>query len=191
MSVPPEDFRLLAGVIAAHAGREVVGRTRLQKEVMLLQRLGLPTSYSYSIHFYGPYSDGLNAELRLLRDLGLLEERAEVSAATGNEYYILSAPADAERPEVAPFLRWIRRFEQEKDPVVLELAATYDAFRADADHATAVRRLRDKKGRKCGGGREGKALDLLRELGLPVEGDGSGTDFSPTHAMDGRTAPVV
>ena len=37
------NFWWLAGVIAAHDGRRVVGRTRLQKTVKLLQRLGLPT----------------------------------------------------------------------------------------------------------------------------------------------------
>lgn len=52
-----ERFRWLAGAIAAHKDRKVVGRTRLQKEIKLLQRLGFPTEYSYTLFFYGPYSE--------------------------------------------------------------------------------------------------------------------------------------
>ncbi|KKL80241.1 hypothetical protein LCGC14_2006760, partial [marine sediment metagenome] len=43
-----ENYRWLAGLIAAHPERKVVGRTRLQKEVKLLQRCGFPTDYSYT-----------------------------------------------------------------------------------------------------------------------------------------------
>jgi hypothetical protein len=40
-----ERFRWLAAAITAHPDRKVVGRTRLQKEIKLLQRLKFPTEY--------------------------------------------------------------------------------------------------------------------------------------------------
>lgn len=98
----PEQFRWLAGVIAAFPGRRVVGRTRLQKTVKLLQRLGLPTDYSYTIHFYGPYSEGVNSDLRLLEQLKLVHEQSFASTE-GIPYCILTATQEAILPEMQPF----------------------------------------------------------------------------------------
>ena len=58
----------------------------------------------------------------------------------------------------------------EAPTVVLELAATYDAFReSGSDHEEALTRLRRKKGSKCDDGNEEKALALLATLGLQAE----------------------
>ena len=48
------NFWWLAAVVAAHDERRGVGRSRRQKTVKLLQRLGLPTDYLYTMFFYGP-----------------------------------------------------------------------------------------------------------------------------------------
>jgi hypothetical protein len=56
------------------------------------------------------------------------------------------------------------------DLVVLELAATYDAFREmGSNHAEALTRLRHKKAAKWSEEREARALELLRELHLDVD----------------------
>jgi len=70
----PERFRLLAAVIAAHPKGIVLSSSRLQWTIKLLQGLGLPTDYDYMLHFYGPYSHGLQAEIGLLEHLGLIEK---------------------------------------------------------------------------------------------------------------------
>jgi uncharacterized protein YwgA len=161
-----EKFRWLAGVVAAHKGRCVVGRTRLQKTVKLLQRKRFPTDFRYTIFFYGPYSEGLHADIGLLDRLGLVHEE-EKTSHEGNIYYVLTASPDAELPEIDRFRPMIKRMS-EADAVVLELAATYDAFRElGADHTQAIERLRRKKGTKCAGGNEEAALALLRDLVLP------------------------
>lgn len=162
-----EPFRWLAGVIAAHEDRKIVGRTRLQKEIKLLQRLGLPTRYRYSIHFYGPYSEGVQAEIGVLEMLGLAKE--EEYTRDGASYFIIEATDEADLgDQMDPFRKAIAQMA-EANAVVLELAATYDAFREQgADHAEATERLRRKKGEKCEEGREAKALELLGELGLPT-----------------------
>ena len=161
-----EGFRWLAGAIAAHKDRKVVGRTRLQKEIKLLQRLGFPTEYSYTLFFYGPYSEGLQADIGFLQAFGLVKEE-ERSSQQGDKYFVLTASAEADMPEMAPFQRFIDLM-QNADSVVLELAATYDMFRTmKSDHEEAMMRLRRKKGAKCDNGNGAKALELLHELGLP------------------------
>jgi uncharacterized protein YwgA len=132
----------------------------------LLQRLKFPTDYSYTIHFYGPYSTGLHAEIGLLEALGLVKEEQH-SSQDGTPYYILEAQSGAARPDsIKPFQKYVDRMA-EADPTVLELAATYDMFRATgSDHNEATVRLRRKKGSKCEGGNERKAFELLNSLGL-------------------------
>jgi hypothetical protein len=164
-----EKFRWLAAVVAAHPEHKVVGRTRLQKTVKLLQRLGAPMDYDYMIHFYGPYSEGVQSDIGLLESFGFVEEK-ECRSQDGSQYFVLQAGADAQnlakRPEVRRFHSAIQTMNA-ADAVVLELAATYDAFREMGhDHKTALERLKRKKGTKCGQGRTTKALALLKTLGL-------------------------
>ncbi len=163
-----EKFRYLAAVIAAHPDRQVVGRTRLQKTVKLLQRIGVPMDYDYMIHFYGPYSEGLQSDIGLLEQLGLLEENER--QGKGGPYFILQATDDvrklADADEVAQFQPAIDIMSG-TDAVILELAATYDAFRElGDDHDKATMRVRRKKGPKCDEGRLALAMTLLGKLGL-------------------------
>ena len=160
-----ENYRWLAGVIAAHPDRRVVGRTRLQKTIKLLQRIGLPASFSYTTHFYGPYSEGVQADVGLLENLGLVSENEQL-ARDGSPYYIMTAKPSVMLSEIEPFQEPIDRMAQ-VDTVVLELAATYDAYREkNRTHEEALASLRRKKGSKCGEGREAAALELLGQLGL-------------------------
>jgi uncharacterized protein YwgA len=162
-----EQFRWLTGVIAAHPESKVVGRTRLQKTIRLLQRRGFPTRYSYTLFFHGPYSVGVQTDLGLLRQLGLLEEQ-ERQTQDGATYYVIRARPGAVLEAVE---RWRPAIDtlSRASAVVLELAATYDTFRAlGSDHREALERLRRKKGSKCDGGNEAAALALLKELGLPA-----------------------
>jgi hypothetical protein len=162
-----ENYRWLAGLIAAHPNREVVGRTRLQKTVKLLQRLGFPTDYRYTIYFYGPYSEDLQTEVDLLESFGLIHEQDHIRK-DGTVYYTMRAEQPAGLQQIEPFLPIINALSS-ADPVVLELAATYDAFRElGCDHKEAVQRLRRKKGNKCDEGREAQALKLLRNIKLPT-----------------------
>jgi uncharacterized protein YwgA len=162
------NFWWLAGVIAAHGNRRLMGRTRLQKTVKLLQRLGMPTDYRYTIFFYGPYSEGVFSDIQLLERLGLVSETEHPGPEAGSSSFELTAAAEASLDELAPWRPAIEKMEQ-ADLVVLELAATYDAFREmGSDHAEAVVRLRHKKASKWTEERHARALELLRRLGLPT-----------------------
>jgi len=163
-----ESFQTLAAVIAAHPDREVDGRTRLQKTICLLQRLGLPTDFSYTIFFYGPYSEDLHAESGLLKQLKIVEEE-EVQLTEDKIHYKIKVIDNRVEPQlVAEFQPQIDLMAKTPS-VVLELAATYDHFRNQyGEHEIALERLRHKKGSKCKDGNEAKALDLLKVLGLPT-----------------------
>jgi uncharacterized protein YwgA len=145
-----------------------MGRTRLQKTVKLLQRLGMPTEYRYTLFFYGPYSEGVFSDIRLLEGLGLISEKEHPGPEGGSPSFELTARPDAALAEME---RWQGAIEtmEDADLVVLELAATYDAFREmGSDHAEALVRLRHKKASKWTEERQARALDLLRQLGLPA-----------------------
>jgi uncharacterized protein YwgA len=164
-----EKFRWLAAVIAAHPDHRVIGRTRLQKTVKLLQRLGAPMDYDYMIHFYGPYSESVQSDIGLLENLGLVTEKTRTKD-DGSPYFILEAGAEAIEFARSSMMRPYRKAIQlmnQSDATVLELAATSDAFREMGnDHRTALTRLRRKKGKKCEGGNVKSALALLKQLNL-------------------------
>jgi uncharacterized protein YwgA len=166
----PESFRLLAAVIGAHQNHTVNGRTRLQKTVKLLQSLGYPTNYDFRLFFYGPYSEDVWFDLRLLERLGLAEEE-EMASENGkdNPWYKISVKPDAVEEALAK--DWsdaIRRMEG-TDLVALELAATYDSFRElGSGHADALVRLKRKKGTKCSEKNLAASISLLNVLALPV-----------------------
>jgi uncharacterized protein len=160
-----ENWRWLTAVIAAHPNHEVFGRTRLQKTVWLLQRLGMPTDYSFSLHFYGPYSEEIKADIELAERIGLVKETPR-NAQDGTEYFVVTAEPFRELPDLGSLKQHLAMLVSE-DSTVLELAATYDAFRVmGLPHDAALQGLRAKKGDKCAGGREGRALEIVRRLAL-------------------------
>ncbi len=103
-----EKYKWLAAVIAAHPESTCVGRTRLQKTVKLLQLMGAPLDYDYMIHFYGPYSEGVQADIALLENLKLVEESARTSR-DGTSYYVLKANERAVKLANSPD---VRRYHQ-------------------------------------------------------------------------------
>lgn len=161
-----EDFRLLAAVIAAHPDRQVAGRTRLQKTVKLLQSMGLQTRFTYSIHFYGPYSEDLQACLGLLEKMGLAEEGGRVTAEGEKFYYIEKATPAADTALVHSYQQQISLMANTPTDI-LELAATYQAFCEQGENSkTALDRLKRKKASKCIGDNVQKAMQLLKQLKL-------------------------
>jgi hypothetical protein len=160
-----EGFRWLAGLISAHPGGKLHGRTRLQKSVRLLQRIGMPSDYEFKMHHYGPYSEGVQADINLLERLGLVCEMEE-PAASGRSYSVFEARSSAHLPEIDTFRSAVDLLSGE-DATVLELAATYDMYRDKGmPHPLALDCMRSKKGAKCGEGREAKSLELLQKLRL-------------------------
>jgi hypothetical protein len=169
-----EKFNWLAAVVASHPNHTVVGRTRLQKTVKLLQRLGAPLDYDFTIHFYGPYSEGVTSDIVLLKKMGLVEEMDKPSYS-GTIYYEIKVTDDSSIKELIgsdDFKKYREAINimTNSDPVVLELAATYDTFiETGSEPNDARKRLKHKKGKKCDGGNLDKALELLKALGLEAK----------------------
>ncbi len=166
-----ESFWFLAGLIAAHPDGRVLGRLRLQRTAYLLQRAGFPSNYLFSLFFGGPYSDGLFAELRMLVQWEVVRETKQDGEAEEPDFLIEAEqsmiPADV-RQEVARFGEQIGAVAK-SDALILDLAATYFAFRElGSNHDAALQSLKRQKGSKWKPEREAAALGLLASLRLPV-----------------------
>jgi len=54
--------------------KEIIGRTRFQKIVFLLeQKFGVAFSYNFTPYYYGPYSSDLQHEINLLSLMGFVD----------------------------------------------------------------------------------------------------------------------
>jgi uncharacterized protein YwgA len=161
-----ESFRWLAAVIAAHQNKTVEGRLRLQKTMKLLQRLGFPTNYTFSMYHYGPYSEGIQSDLSLLSSAGVIREN-EQRYNSGSVRYDITFNRDIALPKVGRFHEPIKIMEK-AEPVILELAATYLAFlEYGLEDEDAIEALKDKKEDKFTKRRFETAMNLLEELEIP------------------------
>src|SRR5665213_3320937 len=126
----PDPEHLIASVVAS-AGGEIVGRVRLQKEIYLLDQLGLNSGFSYAYHHYGPYSADLADAVDGAKAFGYLEEQSKNRTSDGVPFSIYSfgskAPA-AHSEKVGGLGRGAARpalaLMQRLSATVLELAAT-------------------------------------------------------------------
>ena len=120
---------------------EVDSRKRLQKSIYLLQRAGCPLQLSYILHYYGPYSFELAGLIDQLHDADIIDETADVlspnvvrykSAITSRGEQVLtnfekSKDGKQAMAKITPFTPRFKELN-EKDPWVLELAATIAYF---------------------------------------------------------------
>ncbi len=161
-----EEFDVVAAVIAMHPDRKIVGRTRLQKTIHLLQDIGLPTEYRYRNYFYGPYSDELQADIQLLDRAGIISETSHPTA-DGNVYYTIHAKKNIPTDALPEYEDAIGRIASEQDAIVLELAATYREFRqSDYSAEDAWEKVKRKKNDKWSERLRRAALELLEDLEL-------------------------
>ena len=117
-------------------------------------------------HFYGPYSEGLQADINVLEGLGLVTEATE-----GSDAYVFIASKNAELGQLAAFQNRIGVLSK-ASPLDLELAATYEAFQdMGADEEEALVRLKQKKGRKATAATEKSAFDMIRRLDAATRED--------------------
>jgi uncharacterized protein len=153
------------------AGGEIVGKIRLQKEVYLLDQMGLRSGFPFEYHHYGPYSDMLAERVEDDAIFGHLNTSTGRRVSDGVPYVIYRAdrPGDGDRIDQHLSVDRIRSAiaeMQRSSATVLELAATIhwlafvEGFRNWSDEL--VRR----KGAKTQGGRDRQALELLGRLGL-------------------------
>lgn len=161
---------IVVAVVAA-AGEQLVSRIRLQKTVYLLDRVGLRSGFSYEYHHFGPYSRDLDNAATEAQAFDLLEETFDRRLSDGARYSVFKAKTSPQAnaygdlsPEKSQEL--VREFAA-TNVTVLELAATIDwLWRVEGYTSDWNVEIEKRKGRKVGGGRLGKAIDLLKALKL-------------------------
>lgn len=154
------------------AGGEVVGKIRLQKIVYLLDEMGLNSGFSYQYFHYGPYSADLAERVEDDVVFGQLQANQRRRVSDGVPYVAYSATkaGDGDGLEThMPIARLRAALDemQRQSATVLELAATIHWLAAVEYVPEWKAELVRRKGAKARDGRDRKAFELLRTLGLP------------------------
>jgi uncharacterized protein YwgA len=168
MQVKPMDFAV--AVIAANGGK-IVGKTRLQKTVYLLQKLCNAEAYSFEYHYYGPYSAELANDIDTASCMGV------VKTSERHGYYSMPYVVyETEERKAAPVFgdtalvkKRLRELES-VNAIVLELAATWIFLKDEGgmgrtEIEEALRSLKPTKASKDG---LRQAASALRRMGLAV-----------------------
>ncbi len=161
--------KLVADVITLNGG-SLVGKTRLQKTLYLLEQRGMGSGIDFDYHYYGPYSEGLTQATRWAELEGLLTEEEDV-ASSGDLYSTFRARTEPDesvgqlnKEEVSSYLRVLKNY----NGIELELAATIHYLQNHGYDESAINETRARKPSKASDGRIKRACDLLRALGLEV-----------------------
>jgi uncharacterized protein len=118
MHIDPNDVMQLV----ADSGGELVGKTRLQKSVYILERAGLGSGFTFAYHHYGPYSEELSISADYAVALNLIEEERK-EASWGGEYFVYKSKSSAVPCENDDRNKILKKLSA-VDSVQLELAAT-------------------------------------------------------------------
>ena len=161
-----ENFVLVAATISAHRDNKLTGRMRLQKTINLLQRLGLPSDYQFSVYFYGPYSDALASDVKLLEDMKFIREDSNYSRLKNCTYFNYEAQPTF-NDKFPDGLRSALTKIESTNPDILELAATFLAYKDIwQDQEKALKALKMKKKNKVNDENLSSMEQFLDELNL-------------------------
>lgn len=164
-AISPAQF--VAHTIALADG-ELIGRTRLQKTLCLLELGGVGIGFSYSYHHYGPYSEQVSVAASDAGVLGLLTEDIQ-TAAWGGQYSVFRFNGDTPVADAQDPIKQLVMIAKDADGISLELAATaaFLASRGSESPWADVARLKPEKADSI---EKSKALyGLIREANLPAE----------------------
>lgn len=126
------------------AGGSLVGRTRLQKTIYLLELAGYVDGFQYEYRHYGPYSEDLTTATLLARMDGCLKEE-ERTANWGGTYSIYKVEGTQEHVPAA--MQTMIHASASANPIALELAATA-AYLASEGYKDPWRETAERKPEK-------------------------------------------
>lgn len=154
------------GAVIGSAG-ELIGRTRLQKTVSLLEMTGVGYGFTFDYYKFGPYSEELAVSLDRAVDLNYAVEE-ERRASWGGRYSIFRAPQ--QQTSGLPPRDELISIAKSADAVALELAVTA-AFLALHGSESAWDETAARKPEKATAERLAKARQLYERFsqvqGLP------------------------
>ena len=162
--INPED--ILVGIVSLNDGR-LVGRTRLQKTVFLLERCGMESGIPFSYYHYGPYSPELTAAWEMAEAQGLLKmEERPGNFDMPYTVFTTEEPPPHELGNLSSETvgRVLQRVGKYSD-VVVELAATL-VYLADKYGDSVSDEVKRRKPLKATDKRLAEAENLLMEIGL-------------------------
>jgi len=126
------DIGLLLLTIKESSKGKIDGRVRLQKTMFLLEKLeGLPLTYEFKPHYYGPFSRELERDAELLKLLGYIVETPESLGEGLIRYSYMLSEKGIERakelvdsnPELAEKLKeTLDKFEQIPTQILVLMA---------------------------------------------------------------------
>lgn len=165
--------RIVTDTVALAGGR-MVGRTRLQKAIYLLDQKGLNSGATFYYYNFGPFSDDVANGVVDSKFTGDLQEGVEYRQLDKSPYSVFMSEKSAEEIDRLGDLPadMARRLIERLSGVtstVLELAATIHWLAFVEGVEDWWSELFRRKGAKAEGGRAEKALALLRELDLAPE----------------------
>ena len=164
--------RLVVDVVAL-AGGHLVGRTRMQKTIYLLDVLGLRSGASYYYYNFGPFSDEIADGISDSKFRGDLIEQTGHRMSDGSPFSIFKTNKGVEQVHEVGALPAdkvkgaLQRFAS-YNSTILELAATIHWLARIEKVPDWQNELVRRKGLKTQNGRMERAADLLRELGVSL-----------------------
>lgn len=141
------------------AAGEIVGRTRLQKTVVILELTGVGFGFTFDYHRFGPYSDELVVFSDRAVALGYVVEDTRRSS-WGGSYSIFRAE---KHPSENPARDELIQIAKGADSIVLELAATA-AFLASEGEDDPWAEVEARKPEKITRARLSQARELYRKF---------------------------
>lgn len=164
--------RVVVDVVALSGG-SLVGRTRMQKTIYLLDVVGLGSGASYYYYNFGPFSDEIADGISDSKFGGMLREQTEHRMSDGSPFSIFKTDKASEQIHEVGALpagsvkKILQRFAS-CNSTVLELAATIHWLAKIEKVSDWPKELVRRKGSKTQNGRMERAIDLLGELGVKV-----------------------
>ena len=160
--------------VVALAGGRIVGRTRLQKMVYLLEQKGLESGATFYYYNFGPFSDDVADSVIDAKIKGEIKEKVDYRISDWSPYSVFST--DKESGEVdklgrlpSEAVRGIVGKLLNVTSTVLELAATIHWIVFVENVADWRAELVRRKGAKAQDGKIESAVALLGELNLAPE----------------------
>jgi uncharacterized protein len=164
--------RLVVDIVALSGG-SLVGRTRMQKTIYLLDVLGLRSGASYYYYNFGPFSDEIADGISDSKFTGVLIEEIKHRMSDGSPFSIFRTD------EISDQVHKIGALPAEKvksvlqrfascNATILELAATIHWLAKVEQVADWQKELVRRKGTKTQNGRMDRAIELLGELGASL-----------------------
>jgi uncharacterized protein YwgA len=155
-----DQSEIVAALVELNGG-QLVGKTRLQKTVYLIESFGIQLGFDFDYHHYGPYSEELRVAASDAIALGAIS--CEWCHSGGVEYAVFSSSGTSgiKLPNgISRALSILRKY----DTITLELAATADFLSKNGYADSAWDETSRRKASKVNRTRISNSVELLKEL---------------------------